>query len=119
MNNILDYSKISNLSRSQKAERVRADNARHQEASTAGDVEEMGVSSNVDVARLTEEVIESLVSAFRFQGVARKAVSSEALQDDSAVQLGAGASKPVAVTISVDKRSDWTARISVSAMKDG
>ena len=82
----------------------------------------MGTSSNVDVARLTEEVVESLVSAFRFQSVSRKTVSPahggnlatlRPLLHPALVD-----SKRVSVTISVERRPSWTAQLSVSCVNN-
>ena len=54
INHILDFSKISGFSNAQKAERAKADNARHQ-STISGDNGELGVTAHVDLARLTEE----------------------------------------------------------------
>ncbi|KAI7090810.1 hypothetical protein KC356_g1132 [Hortaea werneckii] len=67
VNHILDFSKISNFSKSQRRDRAKADASRHQ-ASIAGDETEMGVTMRLDVARLTEEVVETVASAYRFKG---------------------------------------------------
>jgi signal transduction histidine kinase len=64
VDHILDYSKISNLTRGQKKDRARVDAARHKSAHvTEGDKSLLTV---VDLARMTEEVVESVVSAHRF-----------------------------------------------------
>ena len=66
INHLLDYSKISNFSSSQKRRRARADATRHKTGKDA-DPNEIGVTSYVDLAQLTEDVVETVVSAHRFQ----------------------------------------------------
>ncbi|KAI7272035.1 hypothetical protein KC343_g4375 [Hortaea werneckii] len=67
VNHILDFSKISNFSKSQRRDRAKADASRHG-ASIAGDETEIGVTMRLDIARLTEEVVETVASAYRFKG---------------------------------------------------
>ena len=66
INHLLDYSKISNFSSSQKRNRTKADKTRHK-AGLYADPNEIGVTSNVDLAQLTEDLVETVVSAHRFQ----------------------------------------------------
>lgn len=75
VNHILDYSKISNLTRDQKRDRARVDAARHKSAHVEdGDKSLLTV---VDLARITEDVVETVVSASRFsKSFDRNSVSS-------------------------------------------
>ena len=61
VNHVLDYSKISNLTRDQKRDRARVDVARHKSAEV--DEGDKNLLIVVDLARMTEEVVESVVSA--------------------------------------------------------
>jgi signal transduction histidine kinase len=64
VNHILDYSKISNLTRGQKKDRARVDAARHKSAHV--EETDKAMLTVIDLARMTEEVVESVVSAHRF-----------------------------------------------------
>lgn len=77
VNHILDYSKISNLTRDQKKERARVDAARHKSAHVEdGDKSFLTV---VDLARITEDVVETVVSASRFSSHSIATVIGRAL----------------------------------------
>ena len=89
VDHILDHSKISNLTRGQKRDRARVDSSRHQ---VTRDVHTDGLVS-VDLARLTEEVVESAISAHRH---------SRLLLDVSPSTRHA-----VSVTLDIDKRESW------------
>lgn len=56
VNHILDFGKLSNFSGQQRKERAAVDATRHQ-AGGVGDQNEMGVTANVDLARLTEQCV--------------------------------------------------------------
>ena len=62
----MDYSKISSFSSSQKRKRAKADATRHK-AGIDANANEIGVTSSVDLAQLTEDLVETVVSAHRFQ----------------------------------------------------
>lgn len=96
VDHILDYSKISNLTRGQKRDRAKVDSLRHQ---VPEDIASNGLVS-VDLARLTEEVVEGAISAFRH--TPRPADSSSA--DPHAVS----------VTLDIEKRDSW-----ITAMTPG
>ena len=96
VDHILDYSKISNLTRGQKRDRAKVDSLRHQITS---DVHTNGLVS-VDLARLTEEVVEGAISAHRH---------SRQLSDVSPENHHA-----VSVTLDVEKRDSW-----ITAMTPG
>lgn len=64
VNHILDYSKISNLTRDQKRDRARVDAARHKSARV--EENDKSLLTVVDLARITEDVVETVVSASRF-----------------------------------------------------
>jgi hypothetical protein len=96
VNHVLEYSKISNLTRDQKRDRAKVDAARHKSA----EVEE--VDNNllivVDLARMTEEVVESVVSAYRFsQAFERGGPTPRNEQRE-----------PVSVILDVDNRDSWS-----------
>lgn len=88
---ILDFSKISNMTRDQKRSRARASASRHDSAEVEGDKNHLTV---VDLARMTEEVLESIVSAHRF---------SRSLEGDPKVKEQVH----VSVVLDIDKRDSW------------
>ena len=90
VDHILDYSKISNLTRGQKKDRAKVDSQRHQ---VTDDVRNDGLVS-VDLARLTEEVVESAISAHRH--------SRRPLDVDPDTRHA------VSVTLDIEKRESWT-----------
>jgi len=92
VDHILDYSKISNLSRGQKRDRAKIDTLRHQSTEA---VQGTGLAS-VDLARLTEEVVEGAISAHRHL---RRPTSEASV---SAIQHA------VSVTLDIEKRESWT-----------
>jgi len=96
VDHILDYSKISNLTRGQKRDRAKVDSLRHQ---VTDDIHTNGLVS-VDLARLTEEVVESAISAHRH---------SRRLLDISPSTRHA-----VSVTLDIEKRESW-----ITAMTPG
>lgn len=99
VNHILDYSKISNLTRDQKRDRARVDAARHKSAK----VEESNKSllTTVDLARMTEEVVESVVSAYRFSQLFERDGSTS----KAPLKLPEGDS--VSVILDIEKRDSW------------
>ena len=100
VNHILDYSKISNLTRDQKKDRARLDAARHKSASI--DESDKATLTVVDLARMTEEVVESIVSAHRFSENFERNTSTpkappfKSLEPDS-----------VSVVLDIEKRESW------------
>ena len=90
VDHILDYSKISNLSRGQKRDRAKVDTLRHH---SAEGIHGNGLAS-VDLARLTEEVVESAISAHRHL----RRPTSETSSNQHAVS----------VTLDIEKRDSWT-----------
>jgi two-component sensor histidine kinase len=100
VNHILDYSKISNLTRDQKRDRARVDAARHKSAHVEeGDKSLLTV---VDLARITEDVVETVVSASRFsKSFDRNSTASSTrlhtpLEGDT-----------VSVVLDIEKRDSW------------
>ncbi|KAK3708961.1 hypothetical protein LTR37_011125 [Vermiconidia calcicola] len=83
VNHILDFSKMSSFTRAQSRRRGAADAVRHRndvtESTNSG---EIGVTTTVNLARLTEETIETVVSAHRFQNLRTSG------PDDLSVTLG-------------------------------
>lgn len=67
MDNILDYAKISSFTRAQTRRRIGADSSRFNADQKAIDTSEIGVTATLDLALLTEEVVETVVNAYRFQ----------------------------------------------------
>lgn len=106
INHILDYSKIKNFTRAQKQERAVRDASRHKSAAK-GDDNEIGVTSNVDFARLTEDVVETVVAANRFQRMANTGQAD----DDSRSYLQNGSPRhrgnPVSVVLDMPCRHHW------------
>jgi hypothetical protein len=90
VDHILDYSKISNLTRGQKKDRAKVDSQRHQ---VTDETRDDGLVS-VDLARLTEEVVESAISAHRH--------SRRPLDVDVDTRHA------VSVTLDIEKRESWT-----------
>lgn len=110
--NILDYSKITNFSKSQRRDRAKADASRH-EASIAGNQSEMGVTMCMDLARLTEEVVETVTSACRFKSRAQSRAqfqSPSASKDDGHDQhslLETNHTDAVSITLDIGWRKSW------------
>lgn len=100
VNHILDYSKISNLTRGQKKDRARVDASRHKSAQL--DENDQGLLTVVDLARMTEEMVESVVSAHRF---------SQSFEGSSATLKAQPSTLPVGDTVSVildiEARDTW------------
>lgn len=103
---ILDYSKISNLIHNQKRERARVDAARHKLADWRGPRSNPTDMTDVDIVRLTEEVTQSVVSAFRYsQSLGDCKLAGPNSSAGSIVQSEKG---DVSVTLGIDKRAGWT-----------
>jgi signal transduction histidine kinase len=96
VDHILDYSKISNLTRGQKRDRAKVDSLRHH---LTDDVHTNGLVS-VDLARLTEEVVESAISAHR--------------HSRRPLDIGPTTRHAVSVTLDIEKRDTW-----ITAMTPG
>jgi signal transduction histidine kinase len=95
VNHVLDYSKISNLTRDQKRDRARVDAARHKSAEVEeGDKNLLIV---IDLARMTEEVVESVVSAYRFSKSFERGESKARKEEQ----------EPVSVILDIDKQDSW------------
>lgn len=90
VDHILDYSKISNLTRGQKRDRAKVDSLRHH---TTADIHSNNLVS-VDLARLTEEVVESAISAHRHLR--------------RPTDLDQTTRHAVSVTLDIEKRESWT-----------
>lgn len=96
VNHVLDYSKISNLTRDQKRDRAKVDAARHKSA--AVEENDKNLLINVDLARITEEVVESVVSAHRFSKSFERG-GSELRKEEQ---------ESVSVILDIDKRDSWS-----------
>ena len=96
VDHILDYSKISNLTRGQKRDRAKVDSMRHH---VTEEVASDGLVS-VDLARLTEEVVESAICAYR--------------HNPRPVESGSTDRHAVSVTLDIERRDGW-----ITAMTPG
>lgn len=98
VNHILDFTKISNFTRAQNRQRVKADVLRHgKDGTESTNSHEIGVTVNVNLARLTEEILETVVNAHRFQ-------SLRTLKADE-----------LSVSISIPWRRNWMVELQVRA----
>lgn len=66
VDHILDFAKISSFTRAQTRRRIGVDALRHKNKSEV-DSGEIGVTATVDLALLSEEVVETIVNAHRYQ----------------------------------------------------
>ncbi|THZ02168.1 hypothetical protein D6C95_03981 [Aureobasidium pullulans] len=103
INNILDFTKINSFTDLERKDRKDKDATRNAGFKTA-DMGEVGVTSVVDLAVLTENVVDTTVTAKSFQ-------SSKAQQDDED-ELAPKTPKAVAVVLNIAKRSNWNLSIS-------
>jgi signal transduction histidine kinase len=116
INHLLDYSKISNFSSSQKRKRARADATRHK-AGIDADTNEIGVTSNVDLAQLTEDLVETVVSAHRFQYHPLQSPSSSSatpgLEQIASRHLPTQAlgTEDVSIVLNIPYRRNWCVEI--------
>lgn len=95
VNHILDYSKISNLTRDQKKDRARVDASRHKSAEVDGN--DKNLLTTVDLAQMTEEVVESVVSAYRFS----QSFANDGSRPKSQEQ------EPISVILDIAQRNSW------------
>ena len=101
VDHILDYSKISNLTRDQKRDRARVDAARHKFVHLEDS--DKSLLTVVDLARITEDVVETVVSASRFsksfdrKGFVSSNISHLPQERDT-----------VSVVLDIEKRDSWT-----------
>jgi hypothetical protein len=101
VNHILDYSKISNLTRDQKKDRARVDAVRHKSAHVEdGDKSLLTI---VDLARMTEDVVETVVSASRFSKSFDRNNSASSTQSQTPVDRDT-----VSVVLDIEKRDSWS-----------
>jgi signal transduction histidine kinase len=114
VNHILDYSKISNLTRDQKRDRARIDTSRHQSANVRESNTDQDLVT-VDLARLTEEILESVVSANRFsQSFGQTAMDTdEPLHSTTSSTLDE--SEGVSVVLDIQKRTSWITRMTLGS----
>lgn len=105
VNHVLDYSKISNLTHSQKRNRKKTDTARHQSGNPGLEGEDV---ENVDIARLTEEVVESAVSAHRYESLFNQSQRSpRGATSPEQLRLGTDKSDNVSVVLDIRKQHSW------------
>nr|OQO28425.1 hypothetical protein B0A51_03099 [Rachicladosporium sp. CCFEE 5018] len=122
VNHILDYSKVTSFTQAQRTERVVNDGARRKTHSSEGHVGEVGVTTDLDLARLTEDVLESVVSAYRFRERGGSTVSpiheenqppsSPVSESTSLASFSGKRNSEVAVILNIDRASSWFLTIS-------
>ncbi|KAK6437966.1 hypothetical protein LTR95_005843, partial [Oleoguttula sp. CCFEE 5521] len=122
VNHILDYSKVTSFTQAQRTERVMNDGARRKAHGSEGHVGEVGVTTDLDLARLTEDVLESVVSAYRFRDRGGSTVSPIHEEDQpppspisSSTSLASFSGKhnsEVAVILNIDRAPSWFVTVS-------
>ena len=116
INHLLDYSKISNFSSSQKRRRARVDATRHK-AGIDADPNEIGVTSNIDLAQLTEDLVETVVSAHRFQYHPLQSPPSRSITPgleqivSRRLPTQAPGAEDVSIVLSIPYRKNWCVEI--------
>lgn len=100
VNHILDYSKISNLTRDQKKDRARVDAARHKSAHV--EENDKGLLTVVDLARMTEDVVETVVSASRFSKSFDRNNTASSIRPHTPLE-----GDTVSVVLDIEKRDSW------------
>ncbi|KAI5208588.1 hypothetical protein E4T39_01362 [Aureobasidium subglaciale] len=103
INNILDFTKINSFTDLERKDRKDKDASRNSGFKTA-DMGEVGVTSAVDLAVLTENVVDTTVTAKSFQ-------SSKAKQEDED-EFAPKPPKQVAVVLNITPRANWNLSIS-------
>ena len=101
VNHILDYAKMSSFTRAERRSRIAADAERQSSGASGGDKrpDEIGVTTEFDLADLIEEVVETVVSAHRFQtNSTKKSTASD-----------------ISVTVNIAWRQSWRVRGSPGA----
>ncbi|RMY98689.1 hypothetical protein D0864_04295 [Hortaea werneckii] len=98
VNHVLDYSKISNRPRLAKRHRGKQ--------SEDG---EMGNGESIDLAKLTEEVVESIVSAHRFELLSKTSLSEFGHPGAKSLKSHekSPSAKDVAVVLDIERRESW------------
>ncbi|KAI7106992.1 hypothetical protein KC339_g2697 [Hortaea werneckii] len=98
VNHVLDYSKISNRPRLAKGHRGK----RSEEG-------EMGDGESIDLAKLTEEVVESIVSAHRFELLSKASLSEFGHPGAKSLKSHekSPTAKDVAVVLDIESRESW------------
>lgn len=100
VNHILDYAKMSSFTRAERKSRISADGERQLAGASPADKmpDEIGVSTEFDLANLIEEVVETIVSAHRFGERSRDAWSNK-----------------LSVTLNISWQKSWKVRGSPGA----
>lgn len=116
INNILDFTKINSFTDSQRSERKNKDLGRHISFKSA-DVGEVGVTSDVDLADLTENVVNTLVTANQFRATIMKKTDRSARQNSTTSGLssspsGSGSDSededdPIVVVLDIATSHSW------------
>lgn len=100
VNHILDHSKISNLTRDQKRDRARVDAARRKSAQLEDS--DKSFLTVVDLARITEDVVETVVSASRFSKSFDRNNSASSTRSQAPSD-----GDTVSVVLDIEKRDSW------------
>lgn len=115
INNILDYSKISSLTKAQRKEQAAAAASRHQaklQDTSVAQCNEM----IVDLCRLTEEVTQSTVSGHTYLEMSKSglAVKSRPAHTRSRSKVGQSFTKltSLGVTLNIQHRDSWGVNVS-------
>ncbi|KAF2161381.1 hypothetical protein M409DRAFT_28115 [Zasmidium cellare ATCC 36951] len=125
MNHILDYSKISNHSRGQRTSRRsgKGSTGLLHTSTSRPNLDETGAASSVDLARLTEEVVETTVIAYRSQyqtplspGNRQSFIGRNSLHQEPPSSDGITANgDDFSVLLNIDYRKSWVVKISPGA----
>jgi signal transduction histidine kinase len=119
VNHILDYSKISKLTRQQRSEETAVSASRHDAVhgkSAVGPEETL----HVDLARLTEEVVETVVAGHRYLGASENGRAgaetvSRRTESSSLTSQPAHRLPAVSVTLDIAKADTWMTALSPGA----
>lgn len=121
INNILDFTKINSFTDTQRHDRRNKDLTRNVAFKTA-DMGEIGVTSIVDLAELTENVVNTIVTAKRFENNAAERSKKQGRRTSSAItspSLRASSSSEdeseqehVSISLDIAQRPSWRTNIS-------
>ncbi|KAF1346510.1 hypothetical protein BDV97DRAFT_357220 [Delphinella strobiligena] len=114
INNILDFTKINSFTDAQRSERKNKDLDRHISFKSA-DAGEVGVTSDVDLADLTENVVNTLVTANQFRATIMKKTDRSARKHSAESGLSCSSSgsdsedddEPILVVLDIATNHSW------------
>ena len=105
VNHILDFTKINNFTDTQRHQRAEDDQARN-EAFKAADIGEVGVTTAIDLAVLTEDVADTVVKAYQFDQTGPNPSSGVRSRSHQ---------ERVHVLLEIEKRPSWTVNVSAGS----